>query len=148
MTNEQMINDKLKIVYFGSDDFSARVLEKLVEENTVQVCSVITKYPTKLGRGLVETCNPVEQVAQKNNIEVINVTSLLKNPSQITHKLFQNIDFAVVVSFGFILPDEILNYLKDKFINLHVSLLPKYRGACPMEQTIINNDKITGSTIM
>ena len=101
-----------------------------------------------MGRGLKLIENPISVLAKKLNIPVYKVSSLLKDPSQLSNLPWEAVDYAVVVSFGYILPPEILGHLPNGFINLHPSLLPKYRGASPIETSIIKGDSMTGNTVM
>ena len=140
-------NKKLNIVFFGSSEFSVLVLKDLIANNNIKVCTVVTKSDKKNGRNSTIQQNIVSQFARSNSIDVIKVTSLLKDPTQLKD-IFADIDYAVVVSFGYILPQVVLNQLPNLFINLHSSLLPLYRGASPIQQAIINGDTVTGNSIM
>lgn len=140
-------NKQINIVFFGSSGFSVDVLNNLINNTNIRVCTVVTKKDKKVGRNGVVYENSVAKFATKYSIPVIKVSSLLKNPSQIGN-ILEKIDYAVVVSFGFILPKEVLDKLPNKFINLHTSLLPNYRGASPIHQSIINGDTVTGVSTM
>ena len=108
----------------------------------------VTKKDKKEGRGGQFIKNPLVITAQKYNIPVFQVSSLLKDSSQLALLDFSKIDLAVVVSFAFILPYDIIRQVSKGFINLHPSLLPKYRGPAPIHTAIINGDTKLGISIM
>lgn len=138
----------INIVYFGSNNFSAEVLLTLLKYKNISVKYIVTKFDKKQGRGNKVLQNPLVKIANLNKIPVIQVTSLLKNPLQLNKIDFSKIDLGVVVSFAFILPYDILCQVKKGFINLHPSLLPKYRGPSPIIPGIINNDVYLGVSTM
>lgn len=139
---------KLNIIFMGSSPISVELLDYLHKHKNISVKYVVTKKDKKVGRGQVKKQNIVAKYANKNNIPVKKVTSLLKNPNQLPKSTFTNIDYVVVFSFGFILPSDILCHLPNRFINLHTSLLPKCRGASPIYHALINGDLLTGNTVM
>lgn len=143
-----MSTTPVNIVYFGSNNFSARVLSYLLKYKNISVKYIVTKIDKKQGRGNKISTNPLVKLGALHNIPVIQVTSLLKNPLQLSVIDFSKIDLGVVVSFAFILPYDILCQVKRGFINLHPSLLPKYRGPSPIIPGIINNDDYLGVSIM
>lgn len=138
---------KINIAFFGSSDFSVSVLSELLKVSNIKIHTIVTKKDKKIGRGSNIHQNTVATFALKNGLNVVKVGSLLKNPDQLGDLLI-GIDYAVVVSFGFILPQSLLDQLPNRFINLHTSLLPKYRGASPIHSAIINGDTVTGNSTM
>lgn len=133
-----MASNAINIVYFGTNTFSAKVLHSLLQHTNILVKYIVTKSDKKVGRGRSLTPNPLTVVANKYRIPVIRVSSLIKNPNQLTKINFNTIDLGVVVSFAYILPYDILCQIKKGFINLHPSLLPIARGPSPIQYSIIN----------
>ncbi|AST58919.1 methionyl-tRNA formyltransferase [Thermoanaerobacterium thermosaccharolyticum] len=137
----------MNIVFMGTPEFAVPSLEKLIESGH-NVMLVITQPDKPKGRGKKISYSPVKECAIKNNIEVFQPPKL-KNNKEIFDKLSQlNPDLIVVAAYGKILPEEILQIPKYGCINVHASLLPKYRGAAPINWAIINGEKETGITIM
>ncbi|KAA5806084.1 methionyl-tRNA formyltransferase [Thermoanaerobacterium thermosaccharolyticum] len=137
----------MNIVFMGTPEFAVPSLEKLIESGH-NVMLVITQPDKPKGRGKKISYSPVKECAIKNNIEVFQPPKL-KNNKEIFDKLSQlNPDLIVVAAYGKILPEEILQIPRYGCINVHASLLPKYRGAAPINWAIINGEKETGITIM
>jgi methionyl-tRNA formyltransferase len=131
----------MKIVFMGTPDYAEIILENLIKR--YEVVAVYTQPDKPVGRKKILTPPPVKVLAKKNNIKVIQPSNL-KNEAENIKNL--NPDFIVVAAFGQILPKEILEIVPC--INLHASLLPKYRGASPIQSAILNGDKFTGVTAM
>jgi len=134
----------LPIIFFGSEEFSLYSLTALVDVG-FEIVAVVTKPDTERGRGHKLTEPAVKQYAKQHNIAVWQPTSL--------HELLPLIEpykpvAGVLVSYGRIIPDSILESFTPGIINLHPSLLPKYRGPSPIESAIANRDNKTGVTIM
>ena len=129
----------------GTPDFSVPVLKALIEKHDV-VC-VYTQPPRPAGRGQKLTPSPVHVEAEKHNIMVRYPVSLKSEAEQ---RLFEmlNADIAVVCAYGLILPVEILNACPKGCINVHASLLPRWRGAAPIQRAIMAGDSQSGVTIM
>lgn len=132
----------MKVLFLGSSKFSKIVLEKLLNSSH-SVCAVITQPPRPSGRGHAVCKTVVHEFAQENNIPVFAFEKLSKNLQTIKDIDY---DIALVASFGQILSEEFLQH--KLCINVHPSLLPKYRGATPIQSAILNGDKETGVTIM
>jgi len=135
------------VVFMGSPDFAVKSLEALISSETYTVKLVVSQEDKPQGRHQVLTPTPVKQVALQCGIEVYQPKSLR------TDEAFDKIsslapDFIVVSAYGKILPQNILDIPKYGCVNLHGSLLPKYRGAAPIQWSVINGDKITGVTSM
>ena len=136
----------MRIVFMGTPDIAAVCLSKLIDAGR-EVVGVITGEDKARGRGNVMTPTPVKSLADKNSIPVYT-------PKTLRDEAFMEIlrelspDIIVVVAYGKILPAEVLFYPKHGSINVHVSLLPKYRGAAPMQRAIMDGEKETGVTIM
>lgn len=144
-----MIIDKkdLKILFMGTPDFAKASLEALVKSG-YNVIGVFTNPDKPSGRGMKVTMSPVKQFCIENSIEVFQPQKLRNNPQiiEILDDLKPNL--ICVTAYGKILPKEVLDYPKYGAINVHGSLLPKYRGAAPIQWSIINGDNITGITTM
>lgn len=131
----------IDFVFWGTDQFAVKVLATLKDQGLTPSL-VVTTPDTPQGRHLTLTPSPVKVWCQENGVK-------LDQPEKLkTYQLPSNLDFALVASYGKILPLELLSQLPEKFLNIHPSLLPRYRGPAPLQATIINQDKETGVTIM
>lgn len=137
----------MRVVFMGTPDFAVPTLEKLIEEGH-EVIAVVTQPDKPQSRGMQLKTSPVKEVAVKNNIPVMQPVKVRKDREFIDEFKSLNADVAVVVAFGQILPKEVLEAPKYGCINVHGSLLPRYRGAAPIQWSVINGDKITGITTM
>lgn len=137
---------KSRIVFMGTPDFAAKSLQALLDQKG-NVAAVFTQPDKPKGRGYQLQAPPVKELAQKHQIQVFQPTSL---KSEETLNILKTIkpDLIVVVAYGRILPKEVLNLPPLGCINVHGSLLPKYRGAAPIQWAVINGEKETGVTIM
>ena len=135
----------MKIVFMGTPDFSLQPLKSLVEAGH-DVSLVLTREDKKRNRGELSP-TPVKELAQELNIPVLT-PSKMKDEALIERLKSENADFFVVVAYGKILPKEILDIPKLGCINIHASLLPEYRGAAPIQWSIIDSKKKTGITTM
>ncbi len=136
-----------KIVFMGTPIFAACSLDKLIQSG-YNVVGVFTNPDTRAGRGMKTVMSPVKEVANSFKIPVFQPEKLRKNDEviQVLNDLAP--DVIAVVAYGKILPKEILELPKYGSINVHGSLLPKYRGAAPIQWSIINGEKVTGITTM
>jgi methionyl-tRNA formyltransferase len=135
----------MKIAFFGTPDFAVPTLLELQNDQEIEVKLVITQPDRKVGRKLKITPPPVKQSAIELGIPVAQPT----NSSELREALSTlEVDFFVVVAYGMILSEEILKIPKIAPINIHASLLPKYRGASPIQQALLNGDKESGVAIM
>lgn len=130
----------LSIAYFGTPDFSAHFLEKLLADKTlpIEVKLVVTQPDKPVGKKKIVTPSPVKEMARKYNIEVLDSLESVE----------KQIDLAIVYAYGNIIPAELLQWPRLGFINLHPSLLPKYRGASPMAYPLMMGDTKTGVSLM
>ena len=142
-----MLKKDLRIVFMGTPDFAKASLQALVENN-FNVVGVFCKEDKPKGRGMNLQAPPVKEYAVQNSIPVYQPTRIKQNEEvmNILHELAP--DLIVVVAYGKILPKEILEMPKYGAINVHGSLLPKYRGAAPIQWSVINGDNVTGVTTM
>jgi methionyl-tRNA formyltransferase len=139
---------KLSIVFFGTPDIGLKSLEHLYNSDKFEVLAVVTQPDKPSGRGQKLTPSPIKVFALENNIQVFQPKSIRKEPEIIEALKNLKPDFFVTFAFGQILSQEVLDIPKYETINLHVSLLPKYRGANPIQRAIINGDTETGICTM
>lgn len=135
----------MKIIFMGTPEFSVPTLEALAQKH--DVIAAYTQAPKPAGRGQHETLSPVHILANKLNIKTYTPRTL-RNPEAQAEFLSIKADLVIVVAYGLILPKEILTAYKYGAINIHPSLLPFYRGAAPMQRTILAGEKETSMCIM
>ena len=134
----------MKIVYFGTPDFASIILKKLSSDNYFEIIKVITACDKKTGRKMELSAPDVKICATNLGLSVYQTDSC-KNDTNVD-EIIKDADLCVVASFGQIIPKRLLD--KKRFINVHASILPKYRGASPIQSAILNGDKETGVSIM
>ena len=136
----------LKIVFMGTPQFSVPALEILIK-NKFNILSVYTQPPRKSKRGQKINVSPIEEFSKEHKLNLQNPTSLNNDEE---FKNFKNLspDLAIVVAYGQLIPKKFLNITKFGFINIHASLLPKWRGAAPIQRAIMNEDEKIGISIM
>lgn len=135
----------MRIVFMGTPDFSVPTLEQLIRNH--QVVGVVTQPDKRKGRGKAMAFPPVKEKALEYDIPVYQPVKV-REPEFIEELKKMNPDIIVVVAFGQILPEEILNLPPYGCVNVHASLLPKYRGAAPIQWAVIDGEKETGVTTM
>ena len=136
----------MRVVFMGTPDFAAASLQKLIEEN-YDIAGVFTQPDKPKGRGMEMSFSPVKELALKHDLPVFQPEKMRDGTAlQIVRDL--NPDILVVVAYGRILPDDILAVPKFGAVNVHGSLLPKYRGAAPIQWAVLNGDRTTGVTTM
>jgi methionyl-tRNA formyltransferase len=135
---------KLSLAYFGSSNFSADFLEKLIGDKSlpIELKFVVTQPDKPVGRKQILTPTPVKSIAQKYKIDCCD--SRIEN----SKSKIKNLDLALVYAYGEIIPADILNLPKYGFWNIHPSLLPRYRGPSPIAYPLLLGDKETGTTII
>lgn len=136
----------MKIVYMGTPDFAVPALAALVDAG-YEVAGVVTQPDKPKGRGKTLVPTPVKEEALKHGIPVYQPRKV-REPEFVETLKEMEPDIIIVAAFGQIIPKEILDMPKFGCINIHASLLPKYRGAAPIQQAVINGDKEAGVTIM
>jgi len=136
-----------KIVFMGTPFFAVPILKSLYQ-NGYPISVVYTQPAQKSKRGQRVNKSPVQGISETLNIEFRTPTSLKNNREEYEYLKKLNADIAIVVAYGQIIPKEILSLTKKGFINIHASLLPKWRGAAPIQRSIMNLDKQTGISIM
>ena len=137
----------LNIVFMGTPDFARDSLRALVENN-YNILTVVTNPDKPKGRGMKMISSPVKEYAESKNIKIEQPLKIRDNTEFIEKIKSLNPDLICVVAYGKIIPEEILNIPRLGCINVHGSLLPKYRGAAPIQWAVINGEKETGITTM
>ena len=135
-----------KIVFMGTPEFAVPTLEQLLKSNH-KILTVYSQPPSKANRGQKIKPSDVESFSKKN---ALNVRTPLKLDTDEEYNFIKNLnpDIVVVIAYGKIIPKKFLNLAKQGFINVHASLLPKWRGAAPIQRSIMNLDNETGVSIM
>ena len=136
-----------KIVFMGTSDFAVPILKSLYQ-NGFPVSAVYTQPPKKSNRGQKITKSPIHIFSETLSYEVRTPVTLKNNFEEEKFLKTLNPDLIVVVAYGHIIPKDLLSISKNGFINIHASLLPKWRGAAPIQRSIMNLDKQTGISIM
>lgn len=136
----------MKVVYMGTPDFAVGPLEAIIEAGH-EVTAVVTQPDKPRGRGKEMAASPVKECAQKHGIPVLTPVKI-KAAEAVAQLREYPADIFVVAAFGQILSEEILQMPKHGCVNIHASLLPKYRGAAPIQWSIIDGETETGVTIM
>ena len=136
----------MRILFMGTPDIAAESLAALLDAGH-EVCGVFTRRDKPVGRKQILTAPPVKQLAVEHGLSVYQPRTLRDGSSD---ELIKELapDIIVVVAYGCIIPPQLLHAAKYGCINLHVSLLPKYRGAAPINWAVLNGDAVTGVTIM
>lgn len=136
----------MRILFMGTPDIAADSLAALLDAGH-EVCAVFTRRDKPVGRKQILTAPPVKQLAQSHDIPVYQPRTLRDGSSD---ALIEQLapDIIVVVAYGCIIPPQLLHTAKYGCINLHVSLLPKYRGSAPIQWAVLNGDAETGVSIM
>ena len=135
--------ENLKVVFMGTPDFAATVLEELIKKTDVKL--VVSQPDRKKTRKGELLSTPVKELALKNNINIIQPIKIREDYQEI---IDVNPDIIITCAYGQIISKDILDIPRLGCINVHASLLPKYRGGAPIHKSIINGDKTTGITIM
>ena len=137
----------MKIVFMGTPDFAKESLEAIYNAGH-EILAVVTNTDKPKGRGMKLLASPVKEFALENNLKIFQPEKIKNNQEFIEEIKKLNPDVICVVAYGKILPKEILDIPKFGCINVHASLLPKYRGAAPIQWAVLNGDKVTGVTTM
>ena len=138
------MNDK-KIIFMGTPDIAAQHLQYLLD-NSINIVGVFTQPPRKKNRGMNIEESPVHQIAKKNNLETFYPSSIDGTAIEQINSL--DPDIIIVVAYGIILPSQLLDIPKFGCINIHVSLLPRWRGAAPIEHAMLAGDVKTGISVI
>ena len=136
-----------KIVFMGTSSFSVPILKSLYQ-NGYPIVTIYTQPPQKSMRGQKVNKSPIQKMAENLCIECRTPDSLKENNEEYNFLKLLNPDLVIVVAYGQLIPKNYLSLSKHGFINIHASLLPKWRGAAPIQRSIMNLDKETGVSIM
>ena len=136
-----------KIVFMGTSVFAVKILKSLYQ-NGYPIATVYTQAPKKSNRGMRVTKSPVHSISETLSLEVRTPATLKNNQEEYEYLKNIDADMCLVIAYGQIIPESFLNLTKKGFINIHASLLPKYRGAAPIQRAIMNLEKKTGISIM
>lgn len=142
----KMVNKDIKIGFFGTPDYAATTLQILKDAGYI-ISFVVTMPDRPRGRKMIMTPPEAKVWAMENNVDVLQPEKL-KDDELIANLKKYDCDVFVVIAYGKIIPESILNVPKFKSLNIHGSLLPKYRGSCPIETAILNDDRNTGVCII
>ncbi len=134
----------VRVCFLGTPDFAAKHLQALLSDEHYKVVGVVTQPDRPSGRKMQLTPSPVKELALKNNLEVITPENLRKEPEAFEKIKSWQAEVAVVVAFGQILSQEFLDSFTYGAVNVHGSLLPKWRGAAPIQRSIEAGDAVTG----
>jgi methionyl-tRNA formyltransferase len=136
----------LRVLFAGTPEFAARCLATLLESRH-EVCGAITQPDRPAGRGLAPAASPVKKLATDRGIHVIQPATLKDAGAQEAIKLL-GADVIVTAAFGLILPQRVLDIAPRGALNVHASLLPRWRGAAPIQRALLAGDEVTGVSIM
>ena len=136
-----------KIIFMGTPMFAVPILKSLYQ-NGFPINLVYTQPPQKSHRGQKINKSPVQGISETLNIEFRSPQNLKNNTEEYEFLKKMEADLAIVVAYGQIIPKEFLSLTKKGFINIHASILPKWRGAAPIQRAIMNLDTETGISIM
>ncbi len=143
---EETVN-KINVAFFGTSDRSIPILESLNNDPLVNLVLCVTKEDTKVGRNQEIRETEVKKWSLANGIKCITTNNIKYSTEPITEEIsYSNIQLGIVADFSFIIPESIFRMPKYKFINIHFSLLPKWRGASPVQFAILHSDETTGIT--
>jgi len=136
-----------KIVFMGTPIFAVPILKSLYKDKYF-ISAVYTQPPQKSQRGQKINKSPIQDIAETLNLEFRTPKSLKDNSKEYEYFKKIDADIAIVVAYGQVIPKDFLSLTKKGFINIHASILPKWRGAAPIQRSIMNLDKETGVSIM
>lgn len=140
-------NSKFRVLFMGTPEFAVPIFESLQNAKEYKIVAVVTQPDRPVGRKQIPTPPPVKTAAKKHRIPVLQ-PERLRNPEAIAEIKELNPDVIAVAAYGQIIPRVILEIPRFGAVNVHPSLLPKYRGASPIQAAIKNGDAVTGVTIM
>lgn len=137
----------VRVCFLGTPDFAAKHLQKLIEDDHYKVVGVVTQPDRPSGRKMQLTPSPVKELALRNHLEVLTPENLRKEPEALEKIKSWQAEVAIVVAFGQILSQEFLDSFTYGAVNVHGSLLPKWRGAAPIQRSIEAGDSVTGVSL-
>lgn len=134
-----------KVVFMGTPEFAAGILKQLLELDFIDVIGVVSQPDKKVGRKQIITPTPVKQIALEHELPVFQPVSIKTDYQQV---LDWNPDLIITCAYGQFIPKDVLYAFEYPCVNVHASLLPKYRGGAPIHKVIINGESMTGVTLM
>jgi len=137
----------MRVLFFGTPTLAQSILKSLVADSSFEVVGVVCQPDEPVGRKAILTAPPTKQFAKEHSIPVFQPTKL-KDEAFLASVDSLHADVAVVLAYGRILPQILLDRIPHGFVNVHPSLLPKYRGPSPMQATLLAGDSVTGVSIM
>lgn len=148
--NQNQNSPRIKLLFFGTPNFAIPTLQTLLRDSRYEVRAVITQPDRPAGRGKKLRRSPIKLVAEQANIPIFTPTNIRREQQDFTKNLEEvgPIDVGIVIAFGQILPQAILEYPQHGCLNLHASLLPRWRGAAPIQHAILAGDAETGVSLM
>lgn len=141
------MNKKLNVIFCGTPDISVPTLNELYNNPNINLLGVITMPDRPAGRGQELKSPPIAEFAKEKNIKLFQVENINKEPEVLSELESMNLDFILVFAFAQFLGSRLLNIPKLGCFNIHTSILPKYRGAAPIQYALLNGDKSTGVSI-
>ena len=138
---------KLNVVFFGTPDFSVPTLELLHHHPDINLLAIVTMPDRPAGRGQELKSPPVAEYAKQNKIQLYQVENINKEETILSQLEQKNVDFILVLAFAQFLGSRVLKMPKLGCFNIHTSILPKYRGAAPIQYALLNGDTSTGVSI-
>ena len=142
-----MLSMSTSIVFMGTPEFAVPILQSLIDNSDYEIKAVLTQPDHRIGRKHVLHQSPVKELAQKYNLEVLQPQKLSGSP-EMERVIEMQPDLMITAAYGQFLPTKMLEAAKIAAINVHGSLLPKYRGGAPIQYAIMNDDQETGVSIM
>ena len=139
--------NKIKTLFLGTPDFAVPCFEMLCGREDIEICGVVTQPDKQKGRGYQLLPPPVKEAAALKGLDVYQ-PSTLKDGTFMDYLRLKQPDLIIVIAYGKILPSEVIHFPKYGCLNVHASLLPKYRGAAPIQWSLIQGETKTGVTIM
>jgi len=137
----------MRLIFFATQDWAAEILDSLIKETVFDVVAVITQPNRPTGRKQILTASPVKRIALLHHLPVYQPTKL-REPEFLRTLKEYNADIAVVMAYGRLLPQELLTLFPNGVLNVHPSLLPKWRGPSPVQATIAAGETVSGVTVM
>ena len=139
---------KYRVVFMGTPEFAVPSLQALMNNPAINIEAVVTQPDKPVGRQGAPQPSPIKQLAIQQHLTVLTPEKIKHNAEFITQLKSINPEVIIVVAYGKILPQEILDIPKQGIVNVHASLLPHYRGTSPIMASILHGDKQTGVTLM
>ncbi|PIY80657.1 MAG: hypothetical protein COY80_01625 [Candidatus Pacebacteria bacterium CG_4_10_14_0_8_um_filter_42_14] len=138
----------MKIAVLGSTQYSTKCAETLIQDKSIKIEWIVTPIAKPIGKNKILTCSPLEPFANKNNIQLVNVTGKIDADLKNQIESLPQPDYLLVVDFGYFIPEWLLDLPKIKPLNIHPSALPKWRGSSPGQFALLFGEKTSAVTII